>query len=243
MLTQILISTTLISLLSLVAVGLLSIRKNLLNSLTEYLVALSAGTMIGAAFLHLLPESIEFIDSESVFLVVLVSFIAFFLIEKVIHWHHCHTVGKHNHTMGYMNLTGDAVHNFIDGLVIAGAFTVDPNLGVVTSLAVAMHELPQEIGDFGVLMHAGWDKWRAARANLLVSATMILGGVIGYFLIEKIGSIIPYLTAFAAGGFIYISASDLIPELKEESDLKVSLGHIIVFVIGILITLFFNQGH
>ncbi len=243
MLIQILLATTLISLLSLVAVVLLSVRKTLLNSITGYLVALSAGTMIGAAFLHLLPESIEFLDSEVVFLVVLGSFIAFFLIEKVIHWHHCHTVGKHQHTMGYMNLTGDAVHNFIDGLVIAGAFSVDTSLGIVTSLAVAIHELPQEIGDFGVLLHAGWSKLKATKANLLVSMTMILGGVVGYFLVEQTDFLLPYLTAFAAGGFIYISASDLIPELKEEERLGVSLGHIAVFVLGIALTMLFNGAH
>lgn len=243
MLIQILVATTLISLLSLVAVLLLSVKKNVLNSITHYLVALSAGTMIGAAFLHLLPESIEFIGSEVVFLVVLASFIGFFLIEKVIHWHHCHTVGKHEHPIGYMNLTGDAVHNFIDGLVIAGAFSVDISLGIVTSLAVAMHELPQEIGDFGVLLHAGWSKLKATRANLLVSMTMILGGIVGYFLVDKVDFILPYLTAFAAGGFIYISASDLIPELKEEENLGISLGHIAVFVVGIALTMLFNGAH
>jgi zinc and cadmium transporter len=243
MFIQILIATTLISALSLISIALLSLRKSLLSSITHHLVALAAGTMIGAAFLHLLPESTELLGTEMTFIVVLASFIAFFVIEKVIHWHHCHTVGKHKHSIGYMNLTGDAIHNFIDGLVIAGAFTLDLNLGIVTSLAVALHELPQEIGDFGVLIHSGWDRWKAAKANILISLTMIVGGVAGYFLATHVETVLPYLTAFAAGGFIYISASDLVPELKEETNLTVSFTHLVVFLLGIILIAAFNGAH
>ncbi len=236
MLLNIILATTLVSALSLVAVLLLSINKKLLSKITEYLVALSAGTMIGTAFVHLIPEAIEMSNMEIIFVYVLASFIIFFLVEKLIHWHHCHRTDDHGHVIGKMNLIGDAIHNFIDGIVVAASFVANPALGSLTAFAVATHELPQEIGDFGVLIHSGMRKKKAIILNVLVSATMILGGIVGFYLTSSFESILPYLMAFAAGGFIYISASDLIPELKEEGNLLKSLTHLLVFVIGILIT-------
>lgn len=238
MLLTILVATILISALSLISVSALSLKESVLKEFVKFIVALSAGTMIGAAFLHLLPESAETLEVRTTFLVVLLSFVAFFVIEKVIHWHHCHQTGKHIHainTAGHMNLIGDALHNFLDGLIIAAAFIVDFRLGLVTSLAVVLHEIPQEIGDFGVLIYSGWSKVRAIRANLLIALTMVLGGITGYFLVNEIAGIIPYITAFAAGGFIYISTTDLVPELRRENDLKKSFAYLACFMVGILI--------
>jgi zinc and cadmium transporter len=237
MLLHILTATFLVSAVSLVAVLLLSLKKSILTNLLEYLVALSAGAMMGTVFLHLLPESIEFIDPEKVFLVVLISFVAFFLIEKFIHWHH-HDTEDHKHAIGHMNLTGDAIHNFTDGVVIAGAFLVDFNLGIVTSIAVALHELPQEIGDFAVLLHSGWERKKAVLANIAVSLTMILGGVAGYYLATNMEPILPYLTAFAAGGFLYIAASDLVPEIKHQESIIKSVLHVLALFTGIVLVFF-----
>ncbi len=243
MLTQIILATLLLSAISLISIFFLSLKKETLGKITHYLVALSAGAMMGAAFLHMLPESLEFLDEKLVFATTLAGFMAFFILEKVLHWHHCHNVGQHKHTLGYMNLAGDGLHNFIDGLVVAAAFMVDTSVGIVVSLAVASHELPQEISDFGVLLHSGWERIKALKANAVISLTMVLGGILGYFLINQVESILPYLMAFAAGGFIYISASDLVPELKEESSLKKSALHILVFLAGIIMTMLFERGH
>jgi zinc and cadmium transporter len=237
MLIYILAATLLVSAISLVSVLLLSLRRSVLTNLLEYLVALSAGAMMGTVFLHLLPESIEFIDPQTAFLVVLISFIVFFLIEKFIHWHH-HDTEDHKHSIGHMNLTGDAIHNFTDGVVIAGAFLVDFNLGIVTSIAVALHELPQEIGDFAILLHSGWERKKAVLANIAVSLTMVLGGIAGYFLVTGMETVLPYLTAFAAGGFLYIAASDLVPEIKHQESSVKSILHVLAFLAGIVLVFF-----
>ena len=134
-----------------------------------------------------------------------------------------------------MNLVGDSLHNFIDGLVIASVFLVDFRLGVITTLAMALHEIPQEIGDFGVLIHAGFNRTKALVLNFLVASVVIIGGVVGYFASFYINSIIPLLLPIAAGGFIYIAASDLIPEIRKESDLKKSTMSFGIFLLGIIL--------
>jgi zinc and cadmium transporter len=164
---------------------------------------------------------------------VLVSFAFFFFLEKLFHWRHCHDGNCKVHSFGYMNLLGDGFHNFIDGLVIAAAFLIDLKLGVVTTLIIALHEIPQEIGDFGVLVYAGFKKKTALIVNYLVALSVVLGGVAGYFASFAIHGIIPYLLPFAAGGFIYIAASDLIPEIKKEARLNRSIASFLVFVLGI----------
>lgn len=218
-----------------VAVLLLFFKKELLKKIVFFLVALSAGAMMGGAFFHLLPEAAESLKPDAMFSVVLLAFVLFFFIEKVFHWRHCHDGECKIHTFGYMNLLGDGVHNFIDGLVIAATFLVDFNLGIVTTLVVALHEIPQEIGDFGVLIHAGFKKWRVLIMNYIVALTVVLGGLVGYFLSSSLDSLIPYLLPFAAGGFIYIAASDLIPEIKKETRLARSAGALAVFILGIIL--------
>lgn len=233
-LLYILLATFLISAGSLIGIFTLSLQENKLNKILLLLVSLSAGALMGGAFFHLLPEASEQLEASSVYNTVLLSFIAFFFIEKLFHWRHCHKGHCEVHTFAYMNLFGDALHNFIDGLILAGAFMTDIKLGVVTTLAIALHEIPQEIGDFGVLLYAGFGKKKALAANFLVALSAVLGGLAGYFL-ASLDQFIIYLLPFAAGGFLYIASSDLMPEIKKEPSLKKSLASFAVFLIGVLI--------
>lgn len=236
-LSYILASTFLISLGALVGIFTLAVREEKLSQILLFLVSLSAGAMMGGAFFHLLPEASEKIPGNFLYAIVLFSFIFFFLIEKLFHWRHCHKGECNVHTFGYMNLFGDSIHNFIDGLVISAAFLVDIKLGIITTLAMALHEIPQEIGDFGVLLYAGFEKKKALIANYLVALTVVLGGLVGYFLSFRINNFIPYLLPFAAGGFIYIAASDLMPEIRKETSLQKSLISFGIFLLGIVIML------
>jgi len=220
-----------------VAVLFLYFKKETLHKITLFLVSLSAGALMGGAFLHLLPEAAQEIETSKLYLIVLAAFIFFFFMEKLLFWRHCHKENCPIHTFGYMNLVGDSLHNFIDGLVIAGAFLVDIKLGIATTIAIAIHEIPQEIGDFGVLIHAGYNKKKALVINYLVALMVVLGGVVGYFMSFTLNNIIPYLLPFAAGGFIYIAASDLMPELRKETNLKKSVGSFVVFILGIALML------
>ncbi len=235
-LTSIIVATFCISLAVWVALFFLFFKEKLLSKIVLFLVSLSAGTMMGGAFLHLLPEAAEEISGEILFLTTLGAFVFFFFIEKVFHWRHCHDGQCKVHTFGYINLLGDGVHNFIDGLVIAAAFVIDVKLGVVTTLAVALHEIPQEIGDFGVLIYAGFKKTKALIMNYLVALSVVFGGIVGYFISLSLESVIPYLLPFAAGGFIYIAASDLVPEIKKETNFFRSIAYFLVFLLGVLLT-------
>ncbi len=234
-LLNILISCFLISLCVWIAVLFLFFKKEKLSKITMFLVSLSAGALIGGAFLHLLPEASEKMESEKLFFVVLFAFVLFFLIEKLFHWRHCHKENCEVHSFGYINLVGDTLHNFIDGLVIASVFLVDFKLGITTTLAIALHEIPQEIGDFGVLIHAGFNKTKALVLNYVVAMSVILGGVVGYFAAFYIDGVIVYLLPIAAGGFIYIAASDLMPEIRKESNLKKSVISFSIFLLGIVL--------
>ena len=229
-------ATLLISSGSLIGVLAISIKPVILNKILLPLVSLSAGTMLGAAFLHLLPESVETMDPHLAFQLALFSFISFFLLERFLHWRHCHDEAHlTRHTIGYMNLVGDGIHNFIDGLLIAASFAAGDTLGLVAVLAIALHEIPQEIGDFGVLLHSGFTRTRALVANVLVSLTAVFGGVLGYFLSHQTEIFASYLVPIAAGGFLYIAGADLIPELKEGKTSKKTLATILMFILGIVL--------
>jgi len=234
-LLNIIIATFSITLCVWVAVIFLYFKKELLNKIICFLVALSAGALMGGAFLHLLPEASDKINSDRLYLIVLIAFIFFFFMEKVLYWRHCHKENCKIHTFGYMNLAGDALHNFIDGLVIASTFLIDVRLGFTTTLAIALHEIPQEIGDFGVLIYAGFKRKKALIVNYLVSLTVVIGGIVGYFIAQSLYEIIPYLLPFAAGGFIYIAASDLMPEIIRQEKLKKSIITFLIFIVGIII--------
>ena len=232
-LTYIIITSLLISSGSLIGVLFLAVRKEIIEKILLYLVALSAGTLMGGAFIHLMPEAAEQLSNRVLFSLVLVSFILFFFIEKIFHWRHCHKEICEIHSFGYINLIGDGIHNFIDGLIIAATFLIDIKLGVAASLAIAFHEIPQEISDFGVLLYAGFKKRKALILNFLVALTTVMGAIVGYFLSLNLEKLTIYLLPIVAGGFLYISTSDLIPEIRKEENLKKSLISFVCFLIGI----------
>lgn len=236
----ILVSTFFISLFALVGIFTLALKEKLLERILLFLVSLSTGVLMGGAFLHLLPEAVEKFENGNIFIWVLLSFVIFFLIEKLLHWRHCHKGHCDVHTFGTINLLGDSIHNFIDGLIIAAAFSTNTSLGLITVLAVALHEIPQEIGDFGVLIYAGIKKQRALILNFLVATTVILGGILGFYLAKIFEPSIKFLLPFAAGGFIYISASDLLPEIRKETSLAKSLISFGIFLAGIILMYLFT---
>ena len=226
-------STVLISLISLVGITALALNEKVLNRALIILVGFSAGALMGGAFLHFLPEAIEKSIGLSTFLSVLIGFSLFFLIERLLRWRHCHD-GKCNiHFFTYMSLIGDGVHNFIDGIIVAISYLISVPFGIVTTIALVAHEIPQEIGDFGVLVYGGFTKLKALLFNFLSAATAILGALIGFFLSTSVETLIPFILPFAAGSFIYVAASDLIPELHKEPDNRKSMLSFGFFLIGI----------
>ncbi|MBP9819237.1 ZIP family metal transporter [Candidatus Woesebacteria bacterium] len=226
------------------AVGIWTIahinRRSLHSPNLKAFISLSAGTLLGGAFLHLLPEASEAVEGIQPFLLTLLAFLGFFVIEKIIHWRHCHTDSCPEHSVGYVNLMGDGLHNFIDGVIIAGAFMTDVKIGIITTIAVALHEIPQEIGDMGVLLHAGFSRKTALLANVSISLTALLGGIFGYFFISLADTAVAYLLPLAAGNFLYLASSDLLPEIRKE-DHKHRFGISMAFVmLGVAIMAVFT---
>jgi len=241
-LLNIIFATVLISSGSFIGVLTLALSQNFLSKILMSLVSLSAGTMLAAAMLHLLPESVEALGDTLPFQLTLLSFIGFFILERFLHWRHCHDKDHlTKHTMGTMNLIADAIHNFLDGVLIAASFSTGGGLGIIATLAIALHEIPQEIGDFGVLLHSGFTKRKALLYNVLVSLTAIAGGILGYIASHTMTQFASYLIPVAAGGFIYISASDLIPELKNETSTKRTALMIATFLLGVIIMMLVKE--
>jgi len=231
--------TFFISLLAFVGSFTLFLKERILERVLIFLVAFSSGTLLGGAFLHLLPEAISKIGADEasllrIFLFLLIGFSLFFVLENFIRWHHHHNK-KHPEVMpfSYLILISDGVHNFIDGIIIAVAFVAGFPIGIVTALVVALHEIPQEIGDFGLLVYGGFKKTKALFLNFASASTIVFGGIFGFFLSEKIGERILFLLPFAAGLFIYIAASDLIPEIKHKESFQKSAAPFFVFLAGI----------
>jgi zinc and cadmium transporter len=231
----IVLATFLISLTAWIGATTLYLREELLDRILLGLVALAAGALIGGAFIHLIPRALREHagDPTPLFLVLIGGFCLFYVLEQFISWHH-HHVGSHEHEpVTYLVLASDTVHNFIDGLVIAAAFLIGPSIGVVTALAIALHEVPQEIGDYGVLVYGGFSRRRALVLNYVTQSAVIVGGVAGYALGGAIADAPVYLLPFAAGGFIYIASSDLVPEIKHSDDSRQNAIHFGVFLLGI----------
>jgi zinc and cadmium transporter len=201
------------------------------------MVSLSAGGMLGGALFHLLPESLETYEITTASTIILAGIFTSYLIEMLLYWRHCHipTSIEHPHTFVYMNLIGDGVHNFIDGLVIAGAFQLSHRIGFVTSLAIILHEIPQEIGDFGVIVYGGVEVRKALYYNLLSGLAAILGVVFYFTLNSAVVGLSGYLIPFAVGNFIYIAGSDLVPEIRDEKDLSRGLTHFFFMLIGVFL--------
>lgn len=233
----ILLVTFINGLIAFVGAFSLFISQKTLKKILSILVAFAAGVMLSGAFFHLLAESLEKLSATMSFLYLMVGFIAFFLIEKFLYWHHCHEGKCDIHPFTYLILFGDGVHNFIDGLVIAASFIISIPFGIITTLLIIGHEIPQELGDFGVLVYGGLTRTKALIFNFISQLTCVIGGITGFFISGLYGFSI-YLLPFAAGGFIYIAASDLIPELHKEISVRKSLLAFSFFLIGILFILF-----
>jgi zinc and cadmium transporter len=197
------------------------------------LVALAAGSMLGGALFHLLPMSIDRLGNHTgVYLALICGFVVFFVLEQFLHWHHCHAVtSEHKQPLGYLVLVADGLHNFIGGLAVGGAFLIDIGAGITAWTAAAAHEIPQELGDFGALVHGGWEPRKALGFNFLSALTFPLGGVLAYGASQTVD--VAYLVPFAAGNFVYIGAADLIPEVKEHEDWKVNVLHLIALLSGL----------
>jgi zinc and cadmium transporter len=241
----ILFTTFTIALIAFIGIFTLSLKDKILNKILMILVSLSAGALMGGAFLHLIPEAIHEVSHDTVgdvLLYVLIGFILFFIIEKVLHWRHCHEGKCDVHTFHYMNLVGDGIHNFIDGLIISASFITSIELGFTSTIAIAAHEIPQEIGDFGVLVYGGFAKKKAIIVNFFIALTIVFGGIIGYIISTAVENAVTFLLPFAAGGFIYIAATDLVPEIKKELDYKKYFVTLFVFILGILVMWFIRYA-
>ncbi|MDP1709651.1 MAG: ZIP family metal transporter [Candidatus Komeilibacteria bacterium] len=249
MLLNIILATFSVSLISFVGLVVFFPRARQ-KSWVRRFIGLATGTLLASAFFDLLPESIEaFGDAQQALKIVLVSIILFFIIEKMVHYHHCNCpdeAPRHGRThLAVTNLVGDGIHNFIDGTIIAGAFLTSPWLGLTTTLAVALHEIPQEVADFSILIYSGFSRLRAIIFNLTFGLTSVLGGILVFFLAAKLTAIVPFLLAVAAGNFIYLAMADLIPELQSENNPRYIWWQLawIAAGIGIIFLLELLSGH
>jgi zinc and cadmium transporter len=230
-----------VSLISLIGLVAFITKVKTLNRVMPFLVGFSAGGLFGDTFIHLLPEATEEIGFDvQISLTIIFGILVSFTVERFLQWRHCHipTSEEHPHPFAYMNLFGDAVHNFIDGLIIGGSYLSSIPLGIATTLAVAFHEIPQEIGDCGVLLQGGFDKSKAILFNFASALIAVLGALTSLSLSSVTQELTPYLIPFAAGSFIYIAGSDLIPQLqKDEPKLLKSALQLISLMLGALIML------
>lgn len=214
-------SVLIVSLLSLIGILTLTLSRKKLNRLTLFLVSLSAGVLLGDSFLHLIPEAVaKNGDQLNIWLWLLAGILTFFILEKAVHWRHCHllTTESHPHPVGLMNLIGGGLHNFIDGLVIASSYLIDFNLGLATTIAVVSHEIPRELSDFAILIYAGYTKYKALFYNFISASVSIAGAIFALIIGGRLENFTAVIVPFTAGGFIYIATSDLFPELKKDND-------------------------
>lgn len=233
-LVWILLATFLVTLISFIGIFTLAIKEKLLQEILFCLVGFSAGALIGSAFLHLLPEALEKTKNILIFYCVILGIVLFFLMERYFYWRHCHDGICDIHAFTYLNLIGDGLHNFMDGIIIAVSFIVSIKLGVITTLAVIFHEIPQELGDFGVLVHGGFSKQKALFYNFISSLLAVIGAGVGYFMSDLAMRFSNFILPLTAGGFIYIATSDLIPQIHKEINLRRSNLAFIAFLSGIV---------
>ncbi len=212
---NIVLATLAVSLISLAGICFIRLKESTLEKFLDYLVSFAVGGLLGAAFLHLLPEAVES-GNAYLFSHALAGIVVFLLVERFFHWRHCHQGRCEAHSFTYISLIGDSVHNFIDGMLIAASFVQDPRLGIATTIAVAVHELPQELGDFAILVYGGFDKTKALLLNLLSALVAVIGALVAYFQMNQIPSLKDFLIPFTAGGFIYLALVDMIPELHRK---------------------------
>jgi zinc and cadmium transporter len=231
-LVLILISVAVVSLISFIGIIFVGFKEAVVERILMALVGFASGSLIGGAFFHLLPEaSVEI--GEIVWQLVVIGIVFFFIMEKFLYWRHCHDGKCPTHMYVYLNLIGDGIHNFIDGTVIAASFLISYHLGFATTLAVIFHEIPQELGDFGVLVYGGLARMKALVYNFVSALTAVAGALITYYLASYVQNLTPLLVPFAAGGFIYIAATDLMPELHKRTQAKESLVQLLFILTGI----------
>jgi len=239
----------------LVAASFLLLPEGFRSRLLPHLVSFAIGSLLGAAFLGLLPHALmgpEVEDFHEIFLVVLLGLLGFFLLEKMVLWRHCHSGhceahtphgpdekhdhGEHLHgAPGTLVLVGDSIHNLVDGVLIAAAFLTDIHLGIVTALAIAAHEIPQEVGDFVILLHSGFTRAKALFYNVLSSLSTVLGALLAYWSLAGMEAILPYVLAVAASSFIYIAVADLIPGLHKRTEVSATVQQIALIGAGVVV--------
>ncbi len=233
-LAYILIAAFIVSFVSLIGVSFFTVRKRIMRKILTTLVAFSAGSLLGTVFFDLLPESFQ--KSGNGFF-VLFGIVLFFIIESFIHWHHAHdeTCEKCINPVVYLTFIGDGIHNFIDGVIIAAGFFISIPSGIAVSLAILFHEIPQELGDFAIFINGGLTRAKALLYNFLSALIAVAGGLVGYFFLLKIQALIPFIIAIAAGNFLYISVSDLMPMLHKEKSPNKRISQLIALLLGILL--------
>jgi len=233
-----LISVLIISLISFAGVVTLVLKKDLLNKSIFVLVSLAVGALLGDVFLHVIPEMFENAGDHTLIpFIFIAGILMFFILEKILHWHHHHSSehsGENILPVGRMVLVSDGVHNFIDGVIIAASYLVSIEVGVATTIAVILHEIPQEIGNFGVLIHAGYTKARALWFNFLSALTAIAGAAIALLLGSITEQFALLLLPLTAGSFVYIALSDLIPELHKDRAIMQGVVQVVAIVIGVV---------
>ncbi len=231
-------SVAVVSLISLVGILTLAMRREVLKKILLFLVSFAVGGLFGDAFFHLLPEAFEHLGINlQVPLLVMLGILVFFVLEKFLRWRHCHilTSDEHPHPVVTMNVIGDAIHNLIDGMIIGASYGVSIAIGVTTTLAVILHEIPQEIGDFGILIHGGLSPRKAVLYNFLSALSAFVGVLLSLIIGPFIRNYSMVLLPVTAGGFIYIAGSDLIPELHHDVKISVSLLQFIFILLGIAV--------
>lgn len=230
-------SVFLISAVSLIGIATVTIKEEKLNNILLYMISFSAGALMADVFIHIIPEIVDHGYTVMTAFYILSGIVLSLITEKIIHWRHCHmpTTKEHIHPFALMNLIGDSIHNFIDGLIIGASYIVNIPLGIATTVAVIFHEIPQEIGDFGVLLYGGFTKKKALFLNFVTALTAVLGAAAALWLGSIFSGLNNFLLPFAAGSFIYIAGSDLIPELHKETLGKKSTFQIFWFCAGIVI--------
>lgn len=208
------------------------------------LISYAVGTLLGAAFLELLPQAFGMADTKEMAATVLAGLLLFFVLEKLVLWRHCHVeqceahdppvAAHHDHgRSGAMIMIGDTFHNFVDGVLIAAAFLAGHDLGIVTAIAIIAHEVPQEVGDFLILLHSGYRKGQALLFNVLSSAAMIVGGVGAYFALQSVEHWVPPLLGLAAASMLYVAVADLIPGLHKRPELQATLQQVTLILLGV----------
>lgn len=235
--TYVFLSIFCVSLASFAGLAFLSFKESVLKVLLPYLVSFAVGALFANVFLHLLPEMIETSsDIHTGFILVLAGIIGSFLLERIIHWHHCHNLGcSHKQSIGTMMLIGDGFHNITDGILIASSFLVSTEAGIATTIAIVIHEIPQEIGDFAVMLHSGWSRQKALLANFASALTAFVGGALVVFANQHLSGLETVLVPLVAGNFLYIAGSDLVPALHKERHLGKSLLQAAIMISGIML--------